>query len=63
VDDEVRPLGASHADLEELTGGTRPDQHGQVIKDEDADGMSVSVEHVVVSDPLSACARQDEWIH
>ena len=56
MNDEVDSVGAADADLEQLAGTTRPDEHGEVVEFQDADGLSVGVEDVVVVD-CRACAR------
>jgi GDP-mannose 4,6 dehydratase len=54
VNDEVDSVGAAHADLEELTGPTRPDEYDEVVELQDSDGVAVGVEDVVV---VYACLR------
>ena len=54
MDDEVDSVGAADADLEELTGPTRPDEHDEVVELQDSDRVAVGVEDVVV---VCACLR------
>ena len=48
MNDEVDPVGAADADLEELAGATGSDEHHEVVKFQDSDRLSVGVENVVV---------------
>jgi hypothetical protein len=38
VNDEVDSVGATDADLEELSGPTRSDEHDEVVEFQDSDG-------------------------
>lgn len=56
-------VGGTDADLEELTGPTRPDEHDEVVKFQDSDRVAVGVEDVVVVHAVLACGGDDHRIH
>jgi len=56
-------FGDGDTDLEWLAGAVTPDQHRQVVDDEDSGWMAVRVEHVVIGDPVLACTAEDDRIH
>ena len=63
MNDELDAFTGGHADLEQTPRRIRADQHDEVFKHEDADGIAVSMEHVVVADPVFARTRQDYGVH
>jgi hypothetical protein len=56
VNDEVDSVGGAHADLDEMTGPTRSDEHDEIVELQDSDGVVVGVENVVVVNGVLACA-------
>jgi len=63
VNDEVDTFGAAHADLEELARTIGSDEHHEVVKPQDTDGVPVGVEDVVVVDSVLAGAGDDHRVH
>ena len=63
MNDEFDTLGGCHAKFESSAAFVGAYEHDEVVKVEDSDGVAVSVEHVVVGDPVFACAGQDDRVH
>ena len=63
VNDEVDSDRGAHADLEELTGPTRSDEHDEVVELQDSHGVVVGVEDVVIVYAVLSCAGDDHRIH
>ncbi len=63
MNDEFDTLGGCHAKFESSAAFVGADEHDGVVKAKDFDGAAVSVEHVVVGDPVFACAGQDDRVH
>ena len=63
MNDEVETFRARDANLEDSAGVVCPDEHREVVEDEDSDGVVVGVEPVDVDDAVLSCARQDDRIH
>ena len=63
MNDELDTLGGCHADFERSAVFVGTDEHDEVVEVEDSDGVAVSVEHVVVGDPVFAGACQDDRVH
>ena len=63
MDDELDTFIADHAYLEQTPRRIGADQHDKIVKHEDADGVAMSMEHVVVADPVFAGTRQDYGVH
>jgi hypothetical protein len=63
VDDEVDALGVTDSNLEELAGTARADEHEEIVEAQDADGVVVCVEQILVVYAVLACAGEDDRIH
>jgi hypothetical protein len=63
MDNELDTFTGDHAYLEQTPSRIGADQHDEVVKHEDADGVAMSVNHVVVADPVFAGAREDYGVH
>ena len=63
MNDEFETLGGCHAKFENSASFVGAYEHDEVVKVEDSDGVAVSVEHVVVGDPVFAGACQDDRVH
>jgi hypothetical protein len=59
MDNELDTFTCDHADLERTPSRIGADQHDKVVKHEDADGVAMSMKHVVVADPVFAGTRED----
>ncbi len=63
VNDEVDALARAHTDLEESSGQVGADEHGEVVENQDTDGMLVGMDDVVVRRAVLTRAGEDDWIH
>lgn len=61
--DELDSVAHRDTDLEHSAAVIGTDQHRQTVEVEDSDGVSVGVEHVVISDPVLSSACQNHRIH
>jgi hypothetical protein len=62
VDDELDAFACNHDNLEQAPCLVGTDQHDEIITLEDSDEVAVSVEHVNVTNPVFAGARQDHRV-
>ena len=59
VNDEVDSVTVATPISSNLPGVARPDQHPEIVEGEDSGGVAIGVDHVVVVDPVLACAVDD----
>jgi len=55
MDDELDTFTGDHAYLEQTPSRIGADQHDAIVKHDDADGVAMSMEHVVVAE--TPCLR------
>ncbi|HUU60911.1 MAG TPA: hypothetical protein VMX37_00765 [Acidimicrobiia bacterium] len=60
--DEVDTFTSGHADSEQTACLVGADEHDEAFDIEHSDRVAVGRQHVVVADPVPACARQDRRI-
>ena len=63
MNDEVDSVCAGDTDFEQAAIRSGADEHGEIVEIEHSSRVSVSVEHVIVCDPVFACTVQDNGIH
>ena len=61
--DEVDALSRRYPDLQQAACLISADQHDQTVDLEHSNRVLIGMQHVIVADPVSACARQDRWVH
>ena len=57
------PSADAAPDLQKTACLIDADQHDEAVPFEHSDRVLTGMQHVVVADPVSACARQDRRIH
>ena len=63
MNDELDTVSGRDAYFEESCCGIGADEHGEVVKFEDSDGVAVGMEHVVVVDPVFTGTVQNHRVH